>query len=34
VALLVVVFSATTAFRFLNLKNGFPDDHYVHLAGG
>ena len=34
VVLLVVVFSATTAFRFLNLKNGFPDDHYVHLAGG
>jgi hypothetical protein len=34
VVLLVVVFSATTAFRFLNLKNGFPDDHFVHLAGG
>lgn len=32
--LIVVVFLATTAFRFLNLKNGFPDDHYVHLAGG
>jgi len=28
------VFLATSAFRFLNLKNGFPDDHYVHLAGG
>jgi hypothetical protein len=31
--LVVLVFLATTAFRFLNLKNGFPDDHYVHLAG-
>jgi len=34
VVLVVAVFLATTAFRFLNLKNGFPDDHYVHLAGG
>ena len=32
--LVVAVFLATSAFRFLNLKNGFPDDHYVHLAGG
>jgi hypothetical protein len=34
VVLVVAVFMATMAFRFLNLKNGFPDDHYVHLAGG
>ncbi|HKH72790.1 MAG TPA: hypothetical protein VKA59_15630 [Vicinamibacterales bacterium] len=34
VVLVVAVFLATTAFRFLNLKNGFPDDHYVHLTGG
>lgn len=32
--LVVAVFLATSAFRFLNLRNGFPDDHYVHLAGG
>ena len=32
--LIIAVFLATSAFRFLNLRNGFPDDHYVHLAGG
>jgi hypothetical protein len=32
--LVVAMLLATTAFRFLNLKNGFSDDHYVHLAGG
>jgi len=29
-----VVCVGTAAFRFLGLRNGFPDDHFIHLVGG
>ena len=33
-ALFVVLFALTAAFRFLALKNGFVNDHFVYISGG
>jgi hypothetical protein len=33
VAAATVLFLLTFLFRFLGLKNGFPNDHFLHLAG-
>jgi hypothetical protein len=33
-AVYVVVFAMTAAFRFLALKNGFVNDHFVYITGG
>lgn len=32
-AFAVILVGATAAFRFLALENGFPNDHFLHLAG-
>ena len=32
-ALLAALFLFVAVFRFLALKNGFPNDHFLHLAG-
>jgi hypothetical protein len=33
-AVFVGLFALTAAFRFLALKNGFVDDHFVYISGG
>ena len=33
VALLVSAFLVTAGFRFLGLRNGFVNDHFMHLSG-
>jgi hypothetical protein len=33
-AILTSIFAATAALRFLTLKNGFPNDHFVYISGG
>lgn len=30
---IAIAFVAAAGFRFLGLRNGFPNDHFVHLAG-
>jgi hypothetical protein len=30
---IVIAFVAAAGFRFLGLRNGFPNDHFVHLVG-
>ena len=34
VAVYVALFALTAAFRFLALKNGFVNDHFVYISGG
>ena len=34
VAVFVALFAMTAAFRFLALKNGFVNDHFVYISGG
>ena len=33
-AIYVAIFVLTAAFRFLALKNGFVNDHFVYISGG
>jgi hypothetical protein len=34
VAVYLVLFALTAAFRFLALRNGFPNDHFLYISGG
>ena len=34
VAAYLALFGLTALFRFLALKNGFPNDHFLYISGG